>query len=117
MPESTGPGLNTRTDDSGGSPGLRAILIIHSHSPSRRAPSEPRGPGRRWKALADAAPDLLNEALARGEDFILATETDEETGTRTLYIMTGRFVTTCMLRKLIGVAESQQDEGAVLLTE
>jgi hypothetical protein len=48
-------------------------------------------------------------------DFILTVETDPDTGAEHLYVMTGRFVSACMLRKLAGQAESQRDEGSVLL--
>lgn len=58
---------------------------------------------------------MLARALDKKEDFIVTCETDPDTGTERLYAMTGRFVSACMLRKLIGQAESQRDEGGILL--
>jgi len=77
-------------------------------------------PGKKSKKkeppLIDTLPGLLVSALANGRDFILCFETDEETGKRNIHLMTGQFVSSCMLRKLIGVAESQKDEGATLMS-
>jgi len=64
--------------------------------------------------LIETLPGLLVSALALDRDFILCYETDEDTGKRTIHVMTGEFVTPCMLRKLIGQAESQKDEGSTL---
>jgi hypothetical protein len=66
--------------------------------------------------LIDTLPELLVSALANSRDFILCFETDEDTGKRKVHVMTGQFVSSCMLRKLIGVAESQMDEGATLMS-
>lgn len=66
--------------------------------------------------LIDLVPQMLVSALAGDQDFILCFETDEETGRKRVHAMTGRFVSDCMLRKLIGKAESQKDEGSVLVT-
>jgi len=66
--------------------------------------------------LIDTLPALLVSALANSRDFILCFEMDEKTGKRNIHVMTGQFVSSCMLRKLIGVAESQKDEGATLMS-
>ncbi|PKL64772.1 MAG: hypothetical protein CVV32_06750 [Methanomicrobiales archaeon HGW-Methanomicrobiales-3] len=68
------------------------------------------------KTLIDMIPKLLESALADSRDFVLTFETDEETGKQTVHAMTGTFVSPCMLRKLIGQAESQRDEGATLIS-
>ncbi|HII98981.1 MAG TPA: hypothetical protein HA272_06990 [Methanoregula sp.] len=80
------------------------------------APQEERK-GKKGEPLTDILPELLAMALAGDKDFILCHETDEETHSRTIHVMTGRFITPCMLRKLIGQAESQKDEGATLLSK
>lgn len=96
--------------------GNRTILIFRSRPCSRMAPPANAGRARQQKALLDTATELLAAALADGRDFIITTETDEETGKKRIHVMTGQFVSACMLRKLIGRAESQKDEGSVLLT-
>lgn len=68
------------------------------------------------KPLADLLPELLVSALAKDRDFILCYETDEETGRRHLHVMTGQFITPCMLRKLAGQAASQRDEGSISIS-
>jgi len=60
---------------------------------------------------------MLAQALDKREDLILTFETDPDTGAERLYAMTGEFVSECMLRKLIGKAESQRDEGSVLFRQ
>lgn len=57
-------------------------------------------------------PALIESAIADNDDLILTVEGDPDSGTRTMHLMTGKFVTPCMLRKLIGQAESQKDEGS-----
>ncbi|NLD57460.1 MAG: hypothetical protein GX651_04920 [Methanomicrobiales archaeon] len=69
---------------------------------------------KKSEPLATMLPGLLDRALEEGRDFILCYETDEDTGKRRIHIMTGSFVSPCMLRKLIGLAESQKDEGSTL---
>ncbi|MFA4859920.1 hypothetical protein [Methanoregula sp.] len=68
------------------------------------------------KPLAGELPELLETAIAENRDFILTTETDPDTGRRMLHVMSGKFVSPCMLRKLIGQAESQRDEGGTLIS-
>ena len=81
---------------------------------SRKTPG--KNTRKKEPPLFDTLPGLLVRAIAGGNDFILTFETDEETEKRTVHVMTGRFVSSCMLRKLIGVAESQKDEGATLIS-
>jgi hypothetical protein len=69
---------------------------------------------KKRKPLIDTLPELLVSALAENRDFILCFETDENTGKKSIHVMTGQFITPCMLRKLIGQAESQKDEGSTL---
>jgi len=60
---------------------------------------------------------MLVHAFDTKEDFILTFETDPGTGAEHLYAMTGEFVSECMLKKLIGKAESQRDEGSVFFRQ
>jgi hypothetical protein len=68
------------------------------------------------KPVIDLLPELLVNALARGDGFIVTFENDPENPPQKLHVMTGKFITGCMLRKLQGQAESQRDEGSTLLT-
>ena len=61
-------------------------------------------------------PELLVRALARHDDFIVTCETDPDTGNEQIHMLSGKFVTSCMLRKLLGQAESQRDEGALVVS-
>ncbi len=67
------------------------------------------------KPSRETPQEMLARALEKKEDFILTCETDPDTGTQHLYVMTGRFVSDCMLKKLIGQAESQREEGSTLV--
>jgi hypothetical protein len=78
-------------------------------------PAVQRG-GKRKKPLIDTLPELLVHAIATANDFILTFETDPDTGKQEVHVMTGKFITPCMLRKLIGQAESQRDEGSTILS-
>ncbi len=71
---------------------------------------------RSKKPLIDTLPGLLVNAIAQNRDFILTFETDEETGKKKIHVLTGQFITPCMLRKLIGQAMSQKEEGSTLLS-
>ena len=62
--------------------------------------------------LSGTLPALAETAMASNEDLILTVEVDPDSGKRTVHLLTGKFVTPCMLRKLIGQAESQKDEGS-----
>jgi hypothetical protein len=78
---------------------------------------QPRKPrARTRKPLIELLPGMLVSALDRTDDFILTFETDPDTGKKTVHVLTGRFVTPCMLRKLRGQAESQRDEGSTQLS-
>jgi hypothetical protein len=68
--------------------------------------------GKRRKPLIDTLPELLVSALAESKDLILCFETDVETRKRNIHVMTGQFITPCMLRKLIGQAGPRKDEGS-----
>ena len=68
------------------------------------------------RPVIDLLPELLVRALARHDDFIVTCEADPDTEKKTIHIISGRFVTPCMLRKLIGQAESQLDEGGILIS-
>jgi hypothetical protein len=67
--------------------------------------------------VIDLLPELLVRALARHDDFIITCETDPDTEKKMIHIISGKFVTPCMLRKLIGQAESQRDEGAWVVSK
>jgi hypothetical protein len=95
--------------------GVPATIIALTQQSSRMAPVKKRG-GRQKRPLAEVLPDMLAAALARQDDFILTYETDPDTGRRSVHVLTGRFVTGCMLRKLIGQTESQRDEGSTIMT-
>jgi hypothetical protein len=71
---------------------------------------------RPQEPVVDLLPGLLVQALARGEDFIVTFENDPEKPPRKLHVMTGKFISGCMLRKLQGQAESQRDEGSTITT-
>jgi hypothetical protein len=68
------------------------------------------------KPVIDLLPELLVQALARHDDFIVTCETDPDTAKKKIHILSGKFVTPCMLRKLIGQAASQRDEGSVVIS-
>jgi hypothetical protein len=67
-------------------------------------------------SVIDRIPELLANALARNDDFIVTRETDEERGREKIHVISGKFVTACMLRKVLGQAESRRDEGAVIVS-
>jgi hypothetical protein len=64
----------------------------------------------------DLLPELVVTALAHDNDFIMTFETDPDSGVRKLYAMSGKFISPCMLRKLIRQAESQRDEGSTMIS-
>jgi len=68
------------------------------------------------KPVIDLLPGLLVRALARHDDFIVTCETDPDTEKKKIHILSGKFVTSCMLRKLLGQAEAQLDEGAFVVS-
>ena len=86
----------------------------------RKTPGKEQGRNSAGKPHArpvnELLPELLAKALARHDDFIVTCETDPDADEKTIHIIAGRFVTPCMLRKLIGQAESQRDEGGILIS-
>jgi hypothetical protein len=93
--------------------GIPATIIALTQQSSRMARQEQRSPKKK-EQLVKMLHGLLDEALDEDRDVILCYETDEDTGKRKVHVMTGSFVSPCMLRKLIGLAESQKDEGSTL---
>lgn len=79
--------------------------------------SQERGRAKKRRSVEDVLPGMLARALEKREDLILTFETDPDSGAEHVYAMTGQFVSECMLRKLIGKAESQRDEGSVLFRQ
>ncbi|AGB03023.1 hypothetical protein [Methanoregula formicica] len=79
--------------------------------------SQERGGAKKRRPVEEVLPGMLARALDKREDLILTFETDPDSGAERMYAMTGQFVSECMLRKLIGKAESQRDEGSVLLKQ
>jgi hypothetical protein len=68
------------------------------------------------RSLISTLPEMLDTAIAGHNDFILTFETDPDTGRRKIHVFSGRFVSPCMLRKLAGLAESQRDEGSIMVS-
>ena len=91
-------------------PERRVVKKARKKKPVRAAAGKPDRP------VIDLLPELLDRALARRDDFIVTCETDPDTEKKTIHIISGRFVTPCMLRKLIGQVASQQDEGGILIS-
>lgn len=76
-------------------------------------------PGKRGKkkktAFVASIPGLIESALCSNDDLILTIKTDPDTGSRRAYAFTGKFISPCMMRKLIGLSESCRDEGSRVL--
>lgn len=85
-------------------------------TPGTKKPALKTGKKPRERPVIEMLPELLVHALARHDDFIMTCESDPGTDTKTLHIISGRFVTPCMLRKLAGQAASQRDEGGILIS-
>jgi hypothetical protein len=68
---------------------------------------------RRQKSFVDSLPEMISHTLAQRNDFILTFETDPDTGSCRVHAFSGKFITSCMLRKLEGLAESERDEGSL----
>ncbi len=79
--------------------------------------SQERHRAKKRRPVEEVLPGMLAHALDTREDLILTFETDPDTGAEHVYAMTGQFVSECMLKKLIGKAESQRDEGSVLFRQ
>jgi hypothetical protein len=84
--------------------------------PFSRMPERMSRKKRPVKPVIDLLPELLVRALARHDDFIVTCETDPDTGKKQIHILSGKFITSCMLRKLMGHAEAQRDEGASVVS-
>jgi hypothetical protein len=56
------------------------------------------------KPVIDLLPELLVRALANHDDFIVTCETDPDTEKKMIHLISGKFVTPCMPRKLLGKA-------------
>jgi hypothetical protein len=87
------------------------FLVLSSRMPERKTRKK-----RPVKPVIDLLPELLVNALARHDDFIVTCETDPGTGKKMIHIISGKFVTPCMLRKLLGQAEAQRDEGSSVVS-
>jgi len=72
--------------------------------------------GKRKTAFVASLPELIESALSGNDDFILTVETDPGTGSRRAVALTGKFISPCMMRKLLGLAESERDEGSRIVT-
>jgi hypothetical protein len=94
---------------------LTEILITFT-VPFSRMPERISRKKRPAKPVIDLLPELLVRALARHDDFIVTCETDPDTGKKQIHILSGKFITSCMLRKMMGQAESQRDEGASVVS-
>ena len=53
-------------------------------------------------------PELLVTAIAGNNNVILTVETDPDSCMQTIHIMIGKFISPCMIQKLIGQAEFQR---------
>ena len=71
---------------------------------------------RTVRPVIDLLPELLAKALARHDDFIITGEKDPDTASQKIHILSGKFITPCMLRKLLGQAEAQRDEGSSIVS-
>jgi hypothetical protein len=72
--------------------------------------------GKRKKQLIDTLPELLVNTIADNNDFILTFQKDPDTGVQKIHVLTGKFITPCMFRKLTGQVESQRDEGSTMVS-
>jgi len=66
--------------------------------------------------LVETLPEMLLEALANHEDFIVTYETDEKTRERSLYVMSGKLVTPEMLAALKEQIKKKKEEGNSIIT-
>ena len=78
--------------------------------PRKKGNAKPKTP------VIDLLPGLLVTSLANHDDFIVTCETDPKTGAKKLHVITGKFITPRMLRKMIGQVEAQRDGGSSILT-
>jgi hypothetical protein len=64
------------------------------------------------KPFHEAVTDLLFSAMANHEDFVLAYETNPETGKKEIHVMCGHLITPGIVGELKIQCELQQDEGS-----
>jgi len=77
---------------------------------AKKRPEKKPGP------IKNLLPGLLASALEQEQDFIVTCETDEETGTKRIHVMTGKLISPCMLGTLKNKVEIFADEGAAIVT-
>ncbi len=59
----------------------------------------------------DSVQALVAEALGREDDVIITSETDSATLRKTIHVMTGRLVGTCMLNRLLTRIRTFPEDG------
>ena len=91
-------------------------ILIMPPAPSSRMPRNKKRTKKRPEPLIDLLPGLLVKALVCGDDFIMTCETDPDTEKKKIHVITGKFISDCMLQKLLGKAEAQRDEGSSVTT-
>jgi len=67
-------------------------------------------------SLKDTLPELIASALAREDDLIITCEMDTDSGRKTLHVMTGKLVSTCMLNKLKARIVTYPEDGCTLVS-
>nr|WP_320160872.1 hypothetical protein [uncultured Methanoregula sp.] len=72
--------------------------------------------GRQKKIFIESLPELIDCALADDQDLILTVEINPDSGSRRIHAFSGKFISPCMLRKLIGLAEAERDEGSRVIS-
>jgi len=70
--------------------------------------------GKRSIPLTEAIPELLASALEKQDDLIVTCETNPDTGRKTLHVMTGKLISTCMLNKLKTLIETYPEDGGTI---
>jgi len=64
----------------------------------------------------ESLPELINAALAGDQDFIFTAEADPDTGSCSIHAFSGKFIVSYILRKLLGLAEAERNEGRRVIT-
>jgi hypothetical protein len=60
--------------------------------------------------------ELLQDALANDDDFIVTYEVHPDEGTQDIHILRGKLITPCMLGTLKNRINFQQGEGSIIVT-
>jgi len=60
--------------------------------------------------------ELLQDALANQDDFIVTFEMHPDEGTQDIHILRGKLITPCMLGTLKNRVNFQKDEGSLMVT-